>query len=593
MQRYFDRGMVAVLAVLLAVTVANGLVAFRNIHDLYAARVRVDRSREAQQALQQVLAAAQDAETAVRGFIVTGDSDYLEPYDAALASTPGRLEHLAGLLTDDAQLRDFVGLRARLDAHLSELGALLAVRREDGFDGAREALRRGASKARMDELRAVVARMSALEGAVLEERAQASARALDVARAAASLAAILGVVVLAALVLQMRRNFVARDRAAASLGAQKELFRTTLASLGEAVVTCDLGGRVTFLNSAAELLTGWSAVQASGQPIDDIVRLIEIGTHRPLENSAQRVLRDGLPVPTAHRGALITRGAGDERPVDDGASPVFDAGGRLVGAVLVFRDITERKRGEDAQRDADRRKDEFLAVLAHELRNPLAPLRNALHIVRLGGHARASVEQVFGMMERQVLQMVRLIDDLLDVSRITRNKLVLRREPLDIAAVIAAALEMSAPQLARHGHRVEVEVQPGLPPVDGDRARLVQVMDNLVTNAAKYSDAGALIAVRANMRADGMHIVVKDDGVGIPPDMLEKIFEMFTQVDRTLERSRGGLGIGLTLVRRLVELHGGSIVARSDGAGRGSEFEITLPAARGLDAARRGNEAHA
>jgi len=283
-------------------------------------------------------------------------------------------------------------------------------------------------------------------------------------------------------------------------------------------------------------------------------------------------------VPTAHRGTLITCGGGGERPVDDSASPILDADGRLVGAVLVFRDITERKRGEDALRDADRRKDEFLAVLAHELRNPLAPLRNALQIVRLSAHKPEAVEQVFGMMERQVHQMVRLIDDLLDVSRITRNKLELRREPVDLAQVIEAALEMSSPTVARYGHRVEAELEPGLPLVDGDRARLVQIMDNLLTNAAKYSVAGGVIGIRANMRADGLHIAVRDNGIGIPPDMLEKIFDMFTQVDRTLERTRGGLGIGLTLVRRLVELHGGTIVARSEGQGKGSELEIVLRA---------------
>jgi PAS domain S-box-containing protein len=579
MQRYFDRGMIAVLAVLLAVMVANGLVAYHNIRDLHEARVRVAQSNQAQQALQQALSFAQDAETAVRGFVLTGDSSWLDPYETAVAAAPAHLETLGDLISDtDAQRRDLTELRARVGAHLASLAVVLSARREDGFEAAREAMRAGRTRESMDQLRAVIGRMKAAEGAVLVERTLASSRALDMAWAASALAAVLGVLMLAALMLQMRRNLFARDRASASLGAQKELFRTTLASLGEAVVTCDTAGRVTFANAAAEALTSWSAARAIGQPIDDIVRMIDIATHRPVENSAQRALRDGLPVPIAHRGALVARGGGAERPIDDSAAPILDSEGRIVGAVLVFRDITERKRSEDALRDADRRKTEFLAVLAHELRNPLAPLRNALHIVRLSADNRSAVEQVFGMMERQVEQMVRLIDDLLDVSRITRNKLELRREPVDIALVIEAALEMSSPVVARYGHRVETQVEKPLPLVDGDRARLVQVVDNLVTNAAKYSEAGGLIAVHANMRGDGIHIVVKDNGVGIPADMLEKIFEMFTQVDRTLERSRGGLGIGLTLVRRLVQLHGGSIVARSEGPGRGSEFELVLPA---------------
>jgi len=261
--------------------------------------------------------------------------------------------------------------------------------------------------------------------------------------------------------------------------------------------------------------------------------------------------------------------------------------------VLVFRDITERKRSDDALRDADRRKDEFLAVLAHELRNPLAPLRNALQVVRLSGSDPATVKQVWGMMERQVQQMVRLIDDLLDVSRITRNKLELRRETVDTREVVEAALEMSSPVVMRYGHEVSVAIAPGCPAVDADRARLVQVLDNLVTNAAKYSEPGSRIAIAAQAAADGVSIAVKDNGTGIPPDMLERVFDMFTQVDRSLERSRGGLGIGLTLVRRIVELHGGSVVARSAGAGRGSEFVVTLPAARAAQAAQAPADADA
>ncbi len=258
--------------------------------------------------------------------------------------------------------------------------------------------------------------------------------------------------------------------------------------------------------------------------------------------------------------------------------------------MFVFRDISQRKRSQDALVEADRRKDEFLAVLAHELRNPLAPLRNALQIVRLAEHDPATIRQLWGMMERQIQQMVRLIDDLLDVSRITRGKLRLRREPVDLAGVVESALEMSAPTLQRLNHSMEVSVAPGRHIVEADRARLIQVVDNLVTNAAKYTDPGGRIGV--SLESDGAHvrIRVKDNGIGIPRDMLERVFDMFTQVDRTLERSRGGLGIGLTLVRRIVELHDGTVAALSDGAGKGSEFVVTLPLAE-VEAPRAASDA--
>jgi CheY-like chemotaxis protein len=185
---------------------------------------------------------------------------------------------------------------------------------------------------------------------------------------------------------------------------------------------------------------------------------------------------------------------------------------------------------------------------------------------------------VSGMMDRQLRQMVRLIDDLLDVSRISSNKLELRREVLRPFEAIEAAIEMSAPAVQRSGQRVEVLLSPSCPMVEGDRARLVQVIDNLLVNAAKYGRRGGLITVHAEPRGTDLCIRVKDNGIGIPREMLERVFEMFTQVDRSLERSRGGLGIGLTLVRRIVELHGGSVVAKSAGNDKGTEIVVLIPA---------------
>jgi CheY-like chemotaxis protein len=181
------------------------------------------------------------------------------------------------------------------------------------------------------------------------------------------------------------------------------------------------------------------------------------------------------------------------------------------------------------------------------------------------------------MMDRQVTQMVRLIDDLLDVSRITRDKLELRKGLVDVPEVVEAALEMSAPLMQRYGHHVDVRLPAQCPVIEGDRVRLVQILDNLLTNAAKYSEARARITLEVAAEGERLAIRVRDTGLGIPPAMLERIFDMFTQVDRSLERSRGGLGIGLTLVKRLVELHGGRVTAHSDGPGKGSEFVVTLP----------------
>ena len=228
-------------------------------------------------------------------------------------------------------------------------------------------------------------------------------------------------------------------------------------------------------------------------------------------------------------------------------------------------------------READRRKDEFLATLAHELRNPLAPIRNGLHVIRLSGDNVAAVGQARSMMERQLSQMVRLVDDLLDVSRISRGKLELRKERVDLAVVVNNAVETSRPVIEASGHELTVVMPPMPVGVDADVTRLGQVFANLLNNAAKFSDPGGHIRLAAECQGGEVVVSVKDTGVGIPPDMLPKVFDLFTQVDRSLEKSQSGLGIGLTLVKRLVEMHGGRVEARSDGHDRGSEFVVRLP----------------
>jgi PAS domain S-box-containing protein len=241
--------------------------------------------------------------------------------------------------------------------------------------------------------------------------------------------------------------------------------------------------------------------------------------------------------------------------------------------------FAERQRAQAALRDADRRKDEFLAMLAHELRNPLAPIRNAVQIVRAKAPREPDLQWATDVVERQIHQMTRLVDDLLDVSRITRGKIVLRRELVDLAAVIGSAVEASRPLVEKWGHKLTVTLPPEPIPLEADATRLAQVFLNLVNNAAKYTDPGGRIAITAERHGQHVAVVVRDSGIGIPADSLRTIFEMFAQVERSIERSEGGLGIGLTLVRRLVEMHGGTVEARSAGAGQGSEFEVRLPLA--------------
>jgi PAS domain S-box-containing protein len=248
-------------------------------------------------------------------------------------------------------------------------------------------------------------------------------------------------------------------------------------------------------------------------------------------------------------------------------------------ADLIDRQWAEEalQRQAEALREADVRKDEFLATLAHELRNPLAPIRNALQILKLSSGDLATSARMVGMMERQLQQLVRLVDDLLDVSRVTRGRIELRRQTVELAAVVRSAVELSQSLIEAGNHQLSLELPRDTILLEADPTRLAQVFANLLNNAAKYTEPGGRIRIAVRPGDGEVAVSVSDDGIGIPAEMLGRVFEMFQQVDASPERSRGGLGIGLTLVRTLVRMHGGSVEARSGGVGKGSEFVVRLP----------------
>jgi signal transduction histidine kinase len=239
----------------------------------------------------------------------------------------------------------------------------------------------------------------------------------------------------------------------------------------------------------------------------------------------------------------------------------------------------ELAEANEALREADRRKDEFLSTLGHELRNPLAPILNALEIMRLAGDKPETTRRQRERLERQVAQMVRLVDDLLDVSRITTGKLRLTPEALTLQEVFEAALDISRPHIDRGRLTLTLDLPADPVRMQADRVRLAQVFSNLLNNAAKYTEPGGRVTVTTAVGGGRVVVRVRDTGAGIPADVLPLVFELFTQVDRTLNRSQGGLGVGLALVKRLVELHGGTVSAHSDGPGTGAEFTVDLPLA--------------
>ena len=365
----------------------------------------------------------------------------------------------------------------------------------------------------------------------------------------------------------------------AEVERERRLFDTALSNTTDFNFIFDPQGRFMYANRSLLGLWGKTTAQAAGKTMAELgyppdVEAQLLGNIRRVIETRQEV-RDETP---------YTSPTGETGHYEYSLAPVFDADGAVVQLVGSARDISDRKRSEDELRrlaavlsEADRRKDEFLATLAHELRNPLAPIRYGLQVIRMSG-ANGTIEQAGSMMERQLTQLVRLVDDLLDVSRVTSGKLELRRSRVELRAVLDAAVETSRPVIEQAGHELTLALPDEPIWLDGDVIRLSQVVSNLLNNSAKYMHRGGNVRLKARLEDDTVIVSVGDDGIGIPPAMLDKVFEMFTQVDRALEKTTGGLGIGLSLVKALVEMHGGTIKALSEGEGRGSEFVVRLPA---------------
>ena len=487
----------------------------------------------------------------------------------------------------------------------------------------------------------------------------------------------------------------------------KEMLEVTLKSIGDAVIVTDIAGRVTFLNPVAERLTGWPMADARDQPFEKIFRIVNEHTGAPVEHPVAKVLETGGIVGLANHTVLITR---DEQrvPIDDSGAPVRLVSGQLVGIVVVFRDVTERKRAEhehawlaalvdssddaiasktpdgivtswnpaatrlfeyepaemigkpiltiippelhaeeadilarlrrgeriehyetvriakngrrinvsltvspirgadgtiigaskiarditerkrieQALREADRQKDEFLATLAHELRNPLAPICAAAELLKQAKSLAPELRAATAILERQARQMTHLVDDLLDMSRITSGRIRLQLEPVDLGELLKTVLDTYRQSFQTARHQATLAASGGPVHVNGDRIRLTQVFSNILHNAVKYTPPGGKIEIALRAQDTDAVVSIRDNGVGIPPEMLNHIFKPFAQLDRSFERPDGGLGIGLTLAQRLLELHQGRIEARSAGRGEGTEFVIHLPSVAATPAKR-------
>jgi PAS domain S-box-containing protein len=339
-----------------------------------------------------------------------------------------------------------------------------------------------------------------------------------------------------------------------------------------AIFLLDTNGKIATWNSGAERILGYKEEEIIGQPYAIIFTPQDI-----VKNQPQYELQIARDKSRSEDERWHVRKDGSQFWASGVVTPLWDEDGKLRGFAKVMRDITARKRAETELAEANRRKDEFLAMLGHELRNPLAPITNSVHALRSEQLTSPTAQEAIAMIDRQAKRLTRLVDDLLDVSRITTGKIHVRKERVDLHTIITHAVETTR-------HLVEsrkLELTVSLPTesiwLEADPARMEQVMSNLISNAAKYTEPGGHIWLTVERQGPEAIVSIADTGIGILPEMLPDIFELFVQGDRSLDRAQGGLGIGLTLVKALVQMHEGRVLARSPGVGKGAEFIVRLP----------------
>jgi PAS domain S-box-containing protein len=537
-----------------------------------------------------------DIESAQRGYLLTNRPDYLEFYTSGRESVIADLRRLRPLLHDDPeQNRRLQSVTVLATAKLDEMQRTIDLRQTRGLEAALEVVNSDIGRQTMDRLRTVLGEINVSEQAALTN--QFTVRALERRRLGSLLFAgsigALGLMLIA--IVALNAAAILRLAAERRLRESEERLRITLRSIGDGVIATDPRGQIVFMNEIAQALTAWPEGEALGQPLEAVFRIVNEDSRETVESPVAKVLREGQIVGLANHTLLLGRD-GSERPIDDSGAPIRDADSGIMGVVLVFRDVSDRKamdREREARDAAESRaavamaaraaaesanlaKDQFLAVLSHELRSPLNAIVGWLAMLRRGLDG-AQLTRALDTIERNVHVQAKLINDLLDVSRIVSGKLSLDEEPIDLAAVMQMAIDTARPAAVAKSVRLDTTVGALTGSVRGDARRLLQVVTNLLNNALKFTPGGGRVEVKLWQRDELACIDVIDTGVGIAPEFLPHVFDRFRQADESDARAHGGLGLGLSIVKHLIERHSGTVEALSDGIGCGATFRVCLP----------------
>jgi PAS domain S-box-containing protein len=562
-------------------------------HSLQETNLRGRGWRDIEVTTERLSGALRDAEAGQRGYLLTQDTTYLTPFEASGSRIRELGRTLEGLTSDLPEERE----EAR---SINQLAEQQLQEQNESVDLARAGDREAAlAIVKTDHEQQATERIASL-CAALDETA---ARGLEQARAESDIArrnltiSVIGTTTLIVGLMLLLTYSLRRD--ARVIRDSAEQLAITLESIGDAVVTTDAGGNVTYLNPVAMAL-GRTGSPTTLTPFHKVFKLIDETTGGEVVNPILKVLTEGKTIGLENHTALL-RSDGSQLSIEDSAAPLRDEQGMVRGVVFVFKDVSEGRRtendlaaaraeleksimdlraSEEELKAADRQKDVFLATLAHELRNPVAPIRHAIKVLSTEGISDERQRWGRSVISRQAEHIARLLDDLLDSARITRGELTLRPARVALESIVTDALDVAQPLIERKGHALQVSLPQQPITLVADGIRLAQVLSNLLTNAAKYTDAGGRIALSVELTEDWLSICVEDTGVGLAPEAIPQIFRMFGQVHSTLNRAEGGLGIGLSLSNELIRLHGGIIEASSPGEGHGTRFLIRLPRAQ-------------
>jgi PAS domain S-box-containing protein len=555
---------------------------------------QVQHSRQLLQQVEQTLASVRDAESGQRGFLLTGDPEYLDAYNTAVAALPSDLSRLRASVANEPALRTRgATLSSLIDEKLSELKETITLRQNEGFQAALSVVETNRGKHTMDDIRSIGMDLqngvyASLTQSIRERQQQGSRTRLTTALGAAIL---FGFLLLAT--IEIGRSTAERDRLIADLEAannrttaSRDLLHTTLTSIGDAVIATDDAARVTFMNGVAEGLTGWAREQAQGKRLEDVLKLVNEETRLPVENQVEAL--GGRATAGAENHVLLVSRDGVERPIDDSAAPIRNPQGKTVGMVLVFRDVTGRREAEEQLRrlNRDLRRtnqdlQQFSYAASHDLKEPLRTVSNYLQLIR-GRYAGKVLDEeagrLFDVAVAGAQRMHALVEALLEYSRageVAESTL----EPVPVEKVVRDAVAHLQSAISE----TCAEVGMGkLPVVTANPLHLTQVFENLIGNALKYrSKQPPRIAVTCGEQPQQWVFSVEDNGIGIPPEYQTQIFGIFKRLHGN---EYPGTGIGLATCKKIVDRHGGSIWVESE-PGKGSRFSFTLPRTRTVDAA--------